>query len=89
MSGTCHGNGVPEEESGVPEKNDPRIPMARQQPTAVTERLIRNGKEFMMYETPTLIEAGTFLDLTRQTYRGRRFDHRRHRWYRRCRCYCD
>jgi hypothetical protein len=40
-----------------------------------------------MYETPTMIEAGTFLDLTRRTYRGRHFDHRRHRWYRRCRCY--
>jgi hypothetical protein len=42
-----------------------------------------------MYETPTLVSAGSFFELTRQSYRGRRYDYRRHHWYRRCyyRCY--
>lgn len=37
----------------------------------------------MTYETPTVVKAGTFHDFTRRQYRGRRWDHRRHRWYRR------
>jgi hypothetical protein len=35
-----------------------------------------------MYETPMLVELGSFADLTRRNKRGKRHDHRHHRRYR-------